>query len=116
VDLSELQRKVDEAIQSFGGYWGEFELLARLTEELGEVARDLQRQRGMRPRPQPSNLPEEVGDLLFTLAAFANLQKIDLDGAVRLVLEKYRARDLDDWIAKKQSAPGPEPADSSAEP
>src|SRR5688572_13529068 len=75
MDLSELQQKVDEAVRSFGGYWGEFELLARLTEELGEVARDLQRQRGMRPRPQKSNLTEEVGDLLFTLAAFANLQK-----------------------------------------
>jgi NTP pyrophosphatase (non-canonical NTP hydrolase) len=102
VDLPEVQRKVDAAIRSFGGYWGEFELLARLTEELGEVARDLQRQRGMRPRPQKSNLEEEVGDLLFTIAAFANVQKIDLQSAFEQVLAKYEARDLKDWMARQK--------------
>jgi NTP pyrophosphatase (non-canonical NTP hydrolase) len=103
VDLTEVQRKVDDAIRSFGGYWGEFELLARLTEELGEVARDLQRQRGMRPRPQPSNLEDEVGDLLFTVAAFANVQKIDLERAFRNVLAKYESRDLKDWEARRRA-------------
>jgi NTP pyrophosphatase (non-canonical NTP hydrolase) len=112
VDLAELQRKVDVSIRSFGGYWGEFELLARLTEELGEVARDLQRQRGMRPRPQASNLFEEVGDLLFTLAAFANLQKIDLDRSIEQVIEKYQQRDLKDWEARarKEAESNPEGA------
>ena len=113
MDLAELQRKVDVSIRSFGGYWGEFELLARLTEELGEVARDLQRQRGMRPRPQPSNLFEEVGDLLFTLAAFANLEKIDLARAVERVIEKYRERDLKDWEARARGDEGPNPGGES---
>lgn len=109
MELSDVQRKVDEAVASFGGYWGPFQLLARLTEELGEVARDLQRQHGMRPRPQPSNLADEVGDLLFTLAAFANLEKIDLNQAFEQVLEKYRRRDLEDWIAKSHGQTGEAP-------
>jgi NTP pyrophosphatase (non-canonical NTP hydrolase) len=106
VELSELQRQVDEEVRSFGGYWGPFELLARMTEELGEVARDLQRQHGMRPRPQPSNLTEELGDLLFTLAAFANLKGIDLEAAFTEVLEKYRRRDLADWRRLQPPAGG----------
>lgn len=115
MELAELQRKVDAAIESFGGYWGEFEILARLTEELGEVARDLQRERGMRPRPQRSNLLEEVGDLLFTIAAFANVQKIDLDKAIQHVLTKYQERDLADWEAqgRARKAAGPAPAEGA---
>jgi hypothetical protein len=41
--LAELQTAVDTWIREHGGYWGKFEILARLTEELGEVASSLQR-------------------------------------------------------------------------
>jgi NTP pyrophosphatase (non-canonical NTP hydrolase) len=36
--LAELQATVDEWILRNGGYWDKFQILARLTEELGETA------------------------------------------------------------------------------
>ncbi|MBI3893101.1 MAG: nucleotide pyrophosphohydrolase, partial [Candidatus Wallbacteria bacterium] len=97
----EMQRKVDEAVTSFGGYWGPFEMLARMTEELGEIASDLQRNHGLRPRKTHTDIEEEVGDLLFTLAAFANIHKLDLSRAFERVVEKYAERDLRAWKAQQ---------------
>ena len=103
MDLPELQRSVDQWIVQNGGYWNEFQILARLTEELGEVAGALERQAGLRPRRAEVDLELEVGDVLFTLAAFANRNNIDLDQALRRVLAKYDLRDSADW-QKKQTA------------
>jgi NTP pyrophosphatase (non-canonical NTP hydrolase) len=112
VDLAELQRKVDVSIRSFGGYWVSFELLARLTEELVESRPRPATSAGDAGRgPSPRILFEEVGDLLFTLAAFANLEKIDLDRAVERVIEKYRERDLKDWEARARGDERPNPPD-----
>jgi NTP pyrophosphatase (non-canonical NTP hydrolase) len=93
VNLKQLQQEVDRWIQERGGYWNRFEILAHLTEELGEVAAALQDHAGLRPRAKDTNLPEELGDMLFTLAALANACEVDLEGAVTDVLQKYRQRD-----------------------
>ncbi|MFB3852584.1 MAG: MazG nucleotide pyrophosphohydrolase domain-containing protein [Vicinamibacterales bacterium] len=102
--LDELQTTVDEWIRrTGGGYWGKFEILARLTEELGEVAAALQRSEGFRPRKVDVDLPGELGDLLFTLAAFANVTNTRLDDAVAKTMRKYDDRDGDAWQAKEAS-------------
>jgi NTP pyrophosphatase (non-canonical NTP hydrolase) len=95
--LEELQRSVDEWIQAHGGYWDTFQILARLTEELGEIASALQRLEGLRPRKTDVDLGSEVGDLLFTLAAFANLNGLQLEHCFQQVLDKYQVRDSADW-------------------
>lgn len=46
----------------------------------------------------------EVGDLLFTLAAFANAAGIDLEESVGKVIDKYNARDARDWQKVKTKA------------
>lgn len=104
--LRQMQKKVDDAVASFGGYWGPFEMLARLTEELGEIASDLQRNHGLRPRKSVTDIEEEVGDLLFTLGAFANIHKLDLEAAFSRVLDKYAERDLRAWKAKQAQQKG----------
>ena len=38
--MNELQKKVDELIKEFGGYWEPFEMLAAVVEELGEFSRN----------------------------------------------------------------------------
>ena len=91
------QAIVDSWINTHGGYWSEFEILSRLTEELGEVASALQREKGLRPRKTETDLPGEVGDLLFTLIAFANRMNIDLDQEMERVLAKYDIRDGNAW-------------------
>jgi NTP pyrophosphatase (non-canonical NTP hydrolase) len=103
LNLSELQETVDGWIRhSAGGYRDKFQILARLTEELGEVASALQRQEGLRPRKVEADLAGEVGDLLFTLAAFANVTGIDLEESIGKVIDKYDARDARDWQQRAQ--------------
>ena len=91
--LSDLQNQIDDWIKEHGGYWSEFQILARLTEELGEVASELQREHGLRPKPQQTDVPGEVGDLLFTLIAFCNKKEINLESELKRVLQKYKIRD-----------------------
>lgn len=95
--LNELQQTVDTWINEHGGYWEKFQILARLSEELGEVSSALQRLEGLRPRKTEVDLAGEVGDLLFTLAAFANVNCIQLDEALNKVLDKYQIRDSAAW-------------------
>lgn len=94
MELQRAQELVDEWIRTKGGgYWNRFQILARLTEEVGELAAALQRVEGLRPRPSQADLEEEVGDVLYTLAAFANVSDIDLGNALEKVIAKYDARD-----------------------
>ncbi|MEZ5584947.1 MAG: MazG nucleotide pyrophosphohydrolase domain-containing protein [Candidatus Competibacteraceae bacterium] len=98
--LDELQQTVDDWIRAHGGYWDSFQILARLTEELGEVAAVLQRQHGLRPRKTDVDLGSEVGDLLFTLAAFANANGLSLSECMAKVMDKYNLRDSQAWKTK----------------
>ena len=100
--LDQMQDQVDAWIQEHGGYWDRFQILARLTEELGEMAGALQRVEGLRPRETDVDLASEVGDLLFTLAAFANKTDLRLSTCIESVLEKYTARDSRAWKDNNQ--------------
>ncbi|MGB7924864.1 MAG: MazG nucleotide pyrophosphohydrolase domain-containing protein [Pyrinomonadaceae bacterium] len=102
MNLNELQATADLWIrESAGGYWDKFQILAHLTEELGEVASALQRQEGLSPRWVAVDLSGEVGDLLFTLAVFANVTGINLEESIRKVIEKHHMRDAEDWQRKR---------------
>jgi len=99
--LREAQQAVDAWISQFReGYWPPLSNLARLIEEVGELARELNHRFGHKPKKpgepeQPLDL--EIADCLFVLIALANEQGIDLDDAFRRVLEKYRTRDARRW-------------------
>ena len=62
-----------------------------------EIASDLQRDRSFRPRKVKTDLPAEVGDLFFTLCAFANKNGIDIEQAFQDVIRKYTDRDSAAW-------------------
>ena len=95
--FTEAQKKIDTWIKDHGGYWTEFQILARLTEELGEISSELQREHGLRPNQKQTDVPAEVGDLLFTLIAFCNKKEIDLESELHRVLKKYDVRDSNNW-------------------
>jgi NTP pyrophosphatase (non-canonical NTP hydrolase) len=97
MDLQTCQQAVDRWIQAHGGYWDEFVTLARMTEEVGEVAAALQRLRGYRPRQVDVDLGAEVGDLLFILCSFANQQQLSLEDCFRQTMAKITARDSQAW-------------------
>lgn len=105
MDLREAQARVDAWISQFEeGYWPPLSNLARLVEEVGELARLLNHEFGHKPKKadEPSQeLAEELADILFVLLAMANEQEIDLDTALERTLEKYRVRDADRWTPKE---------------
>ena len=102
MNLDDMQSEVDVWIKEHGGYWNKFQILARLTEELGEMASAVQRTEGLRPRKSEVDLAGEVGDLLFTLAVFANINGLKLTQCFDQVMEKYRIRDSRAWKEHKK--------------
>lgn len=99
--LGDAQRAVDAWIGQFReGYWPPLANLARLAEEVGELARELNHRHGPKRKrgDEPAgDLALELGDVLFVLIALANEQGIDLENAFRRVLAKYEARDSARW-------------------
>ncbi|HLU26747.1 MAG TPA: nucleotide pyrophosphohydrolase [Longimicrobiales bacterium] len=99
--IRDAQAAVDAWIGQFKeGYWPPLSNLARLVEEVGELARELNHRYGpkrKKPDEPEQDLALELADILFVLIAIANEQKIDLEDAFLRVLEKYRVRDSYRW-------------------
>ncbi|NTW06053.1 MAG: nucleotide pyrophosphohydrolase [Peptococcaceae bacterium] len=104
MDIKEMQTEVDRWISQFEeGYWHPLSMLARLTEEVGELAREINHLYGektKKPHEPPGNLDLELADILFIIICYANALDIDLDKAFKDVMEKYRLRDRDRWTKK----------------
>jgi NTP pyrophosphatase (non-canonical NTP hydrolase) len=101
VSLREAQRAVDAYVSQFAeGYWPPLTNLARLVEETGELARELNHRFGHKPKKpgEPEqDLALELADILFVVVAMANEQGIDLQDAFERVLAKYEHRDRERW-------------------
>lgn len=106
--MKQMQREVDEYISQFKeGYFSPLAMLARLTEELGELAREVNHYYGEKPKKateQEKTVEEELGDLLFVLICFANSLGIDLQAAHDRVMDKFRTRDRDRWTRKEEQS------------
>lgn len=100
------QAEVDEWISQFeAGYWKPHSNLARLVEEVGELAREINHQFGEKPKKSSERegaIADELGDVLFVTIAMANSLGIDLDEAFANVLAKYRRRDAGRWRRKEE--------------
>lgn len=93
--------EVDTYISQFKeGYFSPLAMLARLTEELGELAREVNHFYGEKPKKTEETaktIEEELGDLLFVLICFANSLNIDLEQAHDYVMNKFNTRDKNRW-------------------
>jgi len=77
--------------------------MARLSEEVGELAREVNHYYGEKPKKQSEpeqTIEEELGDILFVLTCFANSLDIDLSEAFHLTMNKIETRDKDRWTRK----------------
>lgn len=105
--MKEMQQQVDDYIGQFKeGYFPPMELLARLTEELGELSREIQHQYGMKKKKSTEvekAIDEELGDLLFVLICLANSQQIDMQKSLDQVMQKFQTRDKDRWTKKEEN-------------
>jgi NTP pyrophosphatase (non-canonical NTP hydrolase) len=115
LSLHEIQAQVDRYIGQFKeGYWHPLSMLARVTEEVGELAREINHRFGQKPKKpeEPEqDLGLEIGDILFILVCMANSQGIDLEEKFRQVLSKYEIRDAGRWTRKEEAeaAEAPQP-------
>lgn len=99
--MNELQSEVDEYISGFKeGYFSPLAMMARMTEEVGELAREINHYYGEKPKKtseQNKEIEEELGDVLFVLICLANSLDINLEKSHDLVLNKFKTRDKDRW-------------------
>jgi NTP pyrophosphatase (non-canonical NTP hydrolase) len=103
--LSDLQHRVDEWVNQFEqGYFHPLTNLARLAEEVGELAREVNHRFGekTKKREEPEgDLAMEMADILFVLICMANREGIDLQEAFDRMMAKVTARDETRWTKKK---------------
>ena len=108
VTLSQMQQRVDKYIDQFTeGYFPPMSLVVRLTEELGELAREVNHQFGekrKKPTEPEGSITLELGDILFVLICLANELQIDLSGAFSNVMDKYETRDKYRWTHKSSDS------------
>lgn len=105
MSVQDIQRAVDDWISQWEeGYFSPLSNLARLTEEVGELARELNASHGDKPK-KPSapatTVGSELADILFVLVCIANSLDVDLDEEFAAVMAKYNMRDAERWTPKR---------------
>ena len=100
--LADVQREIDQLIKEEwqSGYWSPLASLARLTEEVGELAREINHTYGEKPKKaseDQGSIAAEMADILFILDSLANSIDVDLDAAFEAVMAKYQKRDANRW-------------------
>ena len=95
--LRSMQQEVDDYIQQFKvGYFSPLAQMARLTEEVGELAREVNHPscEKAKKETEPNNsVAEELGDVLFVTMIMANSLEIDLTDVFEKNMEKFNRRD-----------------------
>ncbi|MBP1155290.1 MULTISPECIES: nucleotide pyrophosphohydrolase [unclassified Paenibacillus] len=99
--IKDLQQEVHEYISQFKeGYFSPLSMMARMSEEVGELAREVNHQYGEKPKKateEDNSIELELGDILFITICFANSMGIDLAEAHDKIMHKFRTRDADRW-------------------
>jgi NTP pyrophosphatase (non-canonical NTP hydrolase) len=102
--LRDAQARVDAWISQFEeGYFDPLTNLARLAEEVGELAREINHRFGQKTKKKEEpegDLALELADILFVLICIANREGIDLATAFDRMMEKVERRDKDRWTRK----------------
>lgn len=106
MSLRDYQQQIDDNVQHFAKpYWHPLSQLARLIEEVGEVARILNHQYGDKPKKpgeEHEKLEDELADVLYTVLCLANSHQIDLDPPMQRAIDKLMTRDKDRFERKPE--------------
>jgi len=97
MEIKEAQKETEKLIFSYGKYWEPLSMLARMTEEVGELARAMNIKYGGKKskfKGDGKEIEKELADVLFSILALANSEKIDLDKEfLEKVKEDYKKMD-----------------------
>lgn len=103
-DIKDMQKEVDKYIGQFKtGYFSPLGQIARLTEEVGELAREINHVHGEKKKKKEEAdkaIEEELGDVLFVIISLANSLDIDLSEAFDLIMNKFNTRDYNRFERK----------------
>ncbi len=106
MSLADAQLRVHQWISQYEeGYFHPLTNLARLTEEVGELARDINHRFGQKtkkPDEADGDLGMEMADILFVIICMANREQIDLQEAFDRMIAKVETRDRDRWTRKAE--------------
>ncbi len=99
-----IQKQVDDWVQQYKiTYWKPHEITVRLSEEVGELAREVNHRWGPKKKKPTEDLKEvgdEMGDVIFTIVCMANSLGIDLNESFSRVMDKCYGRDKDRYEKK----------------
>lgn len=102
--FKEAQARVHAWVSQYEeGYFPPLVQIARLVEEVGELARAISHETGVKKPKQGESLRDvdgEIGDILFVLICLANERGVDLDDILSQTLDKIEARDANRWTKK----------------
>lgn len=105
LSIKQAQKIVDKWINQFEeGYWPPLSMLASLTEEVGELAREIKHREKIKRKKETEakgDIGLELADVLFSLICLANHYKVDLETKFNEVMEKYSNRDKKRWTRKE---------------
>ena len=106
MSLADAQRRVDAWIAQFEeGYFDPLTNMARLSEEVGELAREINHRFGRKTKKKgeaDGDLGMEMADILFVVICMANREGIDLQEAFDRMMVKVEARDAKRWTKKRE--------------
>jgi NTP pyrophosphatase (non-canonical NTP hydrolase) len=104
MSLADYQKEIDDMLQAYEKpYWAPLSQLARMSEEVGEVARILNAQYGDKPKKPGEvheDLADELADVLYTVLVLANSEKIALDEPLKRAIAKLETRDVGRFAKK----------------
>lgn len=104
MSFKDAQTRVDTWIAQFEeGYFDPLTNLARLAEEVGELAREVNHRFGKKTKKSDEpegDLAMEMADIMFVLICMANREGIDLEEAFDRMMSKVEVRDDKRWTKK----------------
>ncbi|RIN35255.1 nucleotide pyrophosphohydrolase [Staphylococcus succinus] len=95
--INDMQKEVDDYIGQFKtGYFSPLANLARLTEEVGELSREINHYYGEKKKKTSeaeNTIKAELGDNFFVLLCIANSLDIDMTESFNETMNKFNTRD-----------------------
>ena len=105
MSFTEAQARVDVWISQFEeGYFDPLTNMTRLSEEVGELAREMNHRFGQKTKKKDEaegDMAMEMADIMFVLICMANREGIDLQAAFDRMMAKVEGRDANRWTPKR---------------
>ncbi len=105
MSFTEAQARVDAWISQYEeGYFDPLTNMTRLSEEVGELAREVNHRFGQKTKKKDEadgDMAMEMADIVFVLICMANREGIDLQESFDRMMAKVEGRDANRWTRRR---------------